>query len=186
MEISRQLDRLVAARAGESALADILLSTSEVSSSFGAAGIGVGQQALTGQARLNAIAANRAAAAAAAAGPARPRPLPTTFALFLTETPVEVDLLVVEPESTDPSTWFRTTSVSPNFLTIEPETLAVQGSQLQSRLTWPNLLSAADLSQIWGVGVSYEGYGLLAWPLAEGQLPGELVIDLFLALVQNP
>lgn len=123
------------------------------------------------------------------ASPYKPGELaPTIFELLTTGMPFEMDLLTAAPSSTDPSTWSRPTWTGYDTSPVAAQQLGLQpaaagANQAQVRVTWPLELTSEELEELWGVGLSYNGQGFLAWPI-EGDLEdGTLVVDISCALV---
>ena len=117
-------------------------------------------------------------------GPVPPTSGQSVYSLFANNVPVRLHLLSAEPTSTDPGTWAPLTIDGVNTVDQQAEILGSQGGvQGQFRLEWPEPLDDTDLVHLWGVGVSYQGAGLFAWPVDPDQDPGTLTIDIGLALV---
>jgi hypothetical protein len=111
---------------------------------------------------------------------------PSIYAQILAGTPMDVDLLTGPPATTDPATW-----PTPNWPGYERQPIVAvqlgqQVDQAQVRIVWPYALTDVQVSELWGIGISFAGQGVFAWPLEEGTTAGQLVIDLFISPVQTP
>ena len=85
----------------------------------------------------------------------------TVLALLTSGASVYVDLLTSQPASTDPTTWQVPTWEDYDTASLVPQVLATQGVQAQVRLFWPKQVQAGQIGQLWGVGISYAGYGVV-------------------------
>jgi hypothetical protein len=111
---------------------------------------------------------------------------PSTYEIFISGEQVELDLIVKPPANSDPDLWLVPTWSGYATAFLVPVPLGEQDGQAEFRLVWPTLLTYAQVLGLWGVAVSWRGFGLFAWPIDPDQPAGTLTVDVFLALVQTP
>lgn len=109
--------------------------------------------------------------------------MPTAFDALTGGQSLFVDLLAVEPASNEVSSWQLPSWGGYYTAAVVPQALNLQGPQAQFRLSYPEPLTAEQLSQIWGVGVYLSTVGLLMYPIPKDQGAGLLVIDYQVARV---